>query len=108
MGKHRSKPPTPAATGPFIPDEGQRPKKNDGARRHWDKYRESQRFQVLTTEDGQDTEVVVDSYEELAQHLNLSISTLRQYFAGGGGNFKRTFEGKIVIVTRGRTAPNGR
>lgn len=78
---------------------------NKAVKARWVKYRQGQVFRVAPTSGGEPT--FIPTYEKLAKVLRLSLSTVRQYFAQGGGKFLHVVNGVQVEVTRGRVANGG-
>lgn len=85
-----------------------RGKSNHAVRARWVSYRAAQRFRIRTLpEAGEGHDTFIASYEELAALLGLSLSTIRQYFAAGGGRFQHRLNDERIEVTRGRVGGNG-
>lgn len=85
-------------------------KDNPAVKARWDHYRRGQIFRVFRLDglgDPTGEPQFIETYEQLAKALGLSLSTVRQYFAMGGGKFKHVVDGVQVEVTRGRVVHGG-
>lgn len=87
-----------------------RGKTNAAVKARWDHYRRGQIFRVAELDaigNYRGDPTFIPTYEKLAKTLKLSLSTVRQYFAQGGGKFLHVVNGVQVEVTRGRVANGG-